>query len=60
MTDQIDMIYLKIFLYFGLYQNHLRRIKLFIYSKTIVKLKEKQSLKMFNLKLSVINLSKLI
>ena len=28
MTDQIDMIYLKLFLYFGLYQNHLQRIKL--------------------------------
>ena len=28
MTDQIDMIYLKIFLYFGLYENHLLRIKL--------------------------------
>ena len=26
MTDQIDMIYLKIFLYFGIYQNHLQRI----------------------------------
>ena len=25
MTDQIDMISLKILLYFGLYQNHLRR-----------------------------------
>ena len=24
MTDQIYMIYLKIFLYFGLYQNHLK------------------------------------
>ena len=32
MTDQIDMIYLKIFLYFGLYQNHLRRK---FYIKTI-------------------------
>ena len=28
MTDQIDMIYLTIFLYFGLYQNHLQGIKL--------------------------------
>ena len=28
MTDQIDMIYLKFFLYIGLYLNHLRRIKL--------------------------------
>ena len=26
MTDQIDMIYLKILLYFSLYQNHLRFI----------------------------------
>ena len=25
MTDQIDVIYLKIFLYFGLYQNHPQR-----------------------------------
>ena len=29
MADQIDMIYLIIFLYFGLYQNHLRIIILF-------------------------------
>ena len=28
MSDQIDMTYLKIFLYFGLYQNHLWKIKL--------------------------------
>ena len=28
MTDQIDMIYLKIFLYFDLYQNYPWRIKL--------------------------------
>ena len=41
MTDQIDKIYLKIFLYFGLYQNHLRRIKLSTI-KTIIKSKEKQ------------------
>ena len=27
MTDQIDMIYLKIFLYFGLYRNHLAIVK---------------------------------
>ena len=39
MTDQIDMIYLKIFLYFGLYQNHLRRTKI-SYNKTIIKSKE--------------------
>ena len=47
MTNQIDMIYLKIFLYFGLDQNHLQRIKLSTI-KTIRKSKEKQSLKMFN------------
>ena len=40
MTDQIDMIYLKICLYFGLFQNHLRKTK-FIYNKTIIKLTEK-------------------
>ena len=41
MTDQIDKIYLKIFLYFGLYQNHLRRIKLSTI-KTIIKSKGKR------------------
>ena len=41
MIDQIEMIYLKIFLYFGLYQNHLRRIKLSTI-KTIIKSKEEQ------------------
>ena len=40
MTDQIDMIYLKICLYFGLFQNHLRKTKI-IYNKTIIKSTEK-------------------
>ena len=44
MTDQIDMIYLKICLYFGLFQNHLRKTKI-IYNKTIIKSTEKAIVK---------------
>ena len=47
MTDQIDMIYLKIFLYFGLYQNHLRRTKINC-NKTIIKSKENAIVRMLN------------
>ena len=44
MTDQIDMIYLKICLYFGLFQNHLQKTKI-IYNKTIIKSTEKAIVK---------------
>ena len=50
MTDQID-IYVKISLYFCLYQKHIQRIKLSSYSKTIVKLKEKAIVKNVQLKI---------
>ena len=45
MTDQIDIIYSKIFLYFGLYQNHLQRIKL-----STIKLKRNTIVKNIQLK----------
>ena len=47
MTDQIDMIYLKTFLIFRFISKPSTENKI-IYNKTIVKSKEKQSLKMFN------------
>ena len=50
MTDQLDMIYLKISLYLGLYQNHLRRIKI-IYNKNIIKSKERAIVKNVQLKI---------
>ena len=49
MTDQLDMIYLKISLNLGLYQNHLRRIKI-IYNKNI-KSKERAIVKNVQLKI---------
>ena len=40
-TDQIDKIKLiKLFLYFSLYQNHQWRMKILIYSESILILKE--------------------
>ena len=49
MTDQIDMIYLKNFLVqnFDLYQKPSTENKI-IYNKTIIKSKEKATLKMVN------------
>ena len=54
MTDRVNMIYLKNFLIF-LFTSKPSMENKINYSKTIVKLKEKQSLKMFNLKKKQLN-----